>query len=399
MHIALWSPGWPLESYHNGIVTYVHSMKQELEGLGHRVSVFTARKDPTVTDPRVHRVRHGTWGRLVRSVAGRMFPIDRDIANFGRVIAAAILAVHRRDPIDIIEMEESFGWAADIGRLSSIPVLVKLHGPAFLSLVEEELSTPAGRQRVDREGRALKCAEAIASPSSLTLSQTIERYGLKPPMQQHIVNPMTMPEGTPVWRLDRCDQKTILFVGRFDKRKGADVILRAFELLLRRRPDLKLVFVGPDLGLANPDGSWTHFESFRDSIFPAALRGQVDFRGRMPHHEIALLRVDATVTVIASRWENQGYTALEAMFQGCPVVCSDAGGCPESVIHGDTGLLARSGDPVDFALKLSRVFDDLEGAAAMGASARRHVLENHAARKVASDSLALYERVIAGARG
>src|SRR5271170_6377010 len=40
MHIAYHSPGWPLEKFHNGIVTYVHWMKHELESMGHRVSVF-----------------------------------------------------------------------------------------------------------------------------------------------------------------------------------------------------------------------------------------------------------------------------------------------------------------------------------------------------------------------
>lgn len=398
MHIALWSPGWPLESYHNGIVTYVHSMKQELEGLGHRVSVFTARKDPTVTDPRVHRVRHGTWGRLVRSVAGRMFPIDRDIANFGRVIAAAILAVHRRDPIDIIEMEESFGWAADIGRLSSIPVLVKLHGPAFLSLVEEELATPAGRGRADREGAALARASAIASPTALTLGQTIERYGLTPKLRQHIVNPISMDAETPTWRLDGCDPDKILFVGRFDRRKGADVVLQAFEMLLRTRPQLKLVFVGPDVGILQPDGSWIHFESFVRALFPAQSLGRVEFRGRMAHRDIARLRVEAMVTVVASRWENPGYTALEAMFQGCPLVCSDADACREIVSHGVTGRLARSGLAASFAAEISAMLDHPEQASQMAAAARKYVLEQHAARKVANESLDLYRRVIASAR-
>ena len=208
-----------------------------------------------------------------------------------------------------------------------------------------------------------------------------------------------MPKETPLWSLDTCDPKTILFVGRFDLPKGADVLLQAFEILLRQRPELKLIIVGPDFGLLQPDGTKIHFDAFRDALFPAPMRERVNFRGRMAYNDIALLRSQAMVTVVTSRWENQSYAALEAMFQGCPVVCSDAGGIPESVIHGQTGLLAKSGDPADFALQLTRVFDDLSGAAALGVAARRHVLENHAARKVASDSLALYERVIAGARG
>ena len=187
-------------------------------------------------------------------------------------------------------------------------------------------------------------------------------------------------------------------VGRFDRRKGGDVILTAFKELLAERPNLKLVFVGPDYGLHQPGGEVVGFDAYRDALFPPELRGRVDFRGRMAHHEISALRPRAAVTVIASRWENQGYTALEAMLQGCPVVCSDAGGCPESVIHGKTGLLARSEDAADFAAKLKAMLDDPAAAAAMGAAARRHVLEHHSAERVARQSLALYERMIANAR-
>jgi glycosyltransferase involved in cell wall biosynthesis len=395
MHIALWSPGWPLEKHQNGIVTYVHWMKLELERSGHRVSVFTGKVDASVIDPDVHHVRRGWWGITVRRLARRLFSTERDIFEWGAVIARHMLEVHRRDPIDVIEMEESFGWSADVSRITSIPVLVKLHGPAFLSLIDEELTTPFARERVEREGRALALATAIASPSSLTLKQTLERYQLAPRIQQHVVNPLTMDERTPVWRLDACDPKTILFVGRFDKRKGADVVLHAFELLLRERPELKLVFVGPDSGLSQPDGTRIHLEAFRAAVFPEALRGRVEFRGRMANRDIAALRVQAMVTVIASRWENQGYTALEAMFQGCPVVVSDAGGSPESVVDGRTGLLTRSEDAGHFASRLRAMVDDPQAAAAMGTAARRHVIETHSAAKVASESLLLYERLIA----
>ena len=397
MHIAMWSPGWPLEKYQNGIVTFVDAMKKELEALGHRVSVFAPPADGSSPEESVHRVRRGIAARLARRAFYRMFPIDRDLLTFGEVVAAAILAVHRRDPIDVIEMEESFGWADDVARITRIPTLVKLHGPAFLSMLEEELSTSRGRDRVEREGRCLARADAIASPSQLTMAQTIERYRLSPAIQEHVFNPIGGSFDLPLWTPGGCERDTLLFVGRFDRRKGADVILNAFKELLAERPDLKLVFVGPDYGLHRPGGEVVGFDAYRDALFPPELRGRVDFRGRMAHHEISALRPRAAVTVIASRWENQGYTALEAMLQGCPVVCSDAGGCPESVIHGKTGLLARSEDAADFAAKLKAMLDDPAAAAAMGAAARRHVLEHHSAERVARQSLALYERMIANA--
>jgi glycosyltransferase involved in cell wall biosynthesis len=399
MHIAFWSPAWPLAKFQNGIITYVHWMKREFEREGHRVSVFTTGLDASTNEPGVYDVPEARPPLLVRAYrqASRPWrPQFRDVFEFSREIAQHVLAVHRRDPIDIIEMEESFGWFADVARRTSIPLLVKLHGPAFLSLVDDELNSPFGREKIDREGDALRTARVIVAPSESTLTQTIERYSLAPLETRRIVNPLTMDERTPLWRLKSCDRNTILFVGRFDLRKGGDIVLKAFLSALEVRPDLKLVFVGPDRGLPASDGTRIHFKPYCDSLFPAELRDRVDFRGPLSNDAIAELRTQAMVTLVASRWESQGYTVLEAMFQGCPLVSTDAGGVPETVTNGVTGLLAKSGDPSAFAVQLGAMCDDPEGAAAMGEAARRHVLDQHAPNKIAEETLDMYSRVILG---
>ena len=396
MHIALFSPAWPLDKYQNGIVTYVHWTKLELERLGHRVSVFSAAPDTPAGIPNVYTVRRGRWGSLLRRGAARFFPFERDIFTFGKVVAASVLAVHRRDPIDVIEMEESFGWFDDVARITSVPTLVKLHGPAFLSMIEEELATPYGQSRVAHEGRALARADVIAAPSHKTLAQTLERYKLTPRVSAHIANPLTVASDAPLWQLDTCDRGTILFIGRFDKRKGADVVLRAFASMLPRRPDLRLIVVGPDNGLLQADGRLIRFEAFCADLFPGELRSRVDYRGSMPNREVAQLRAKAFVTVSASRWENASYAALEALLQGCPLVLSDAGGNPEIVTDGVTGRLAQSENPASFAEQLLAMLDDPQAAARMGAAGRQFVQQLHSPAKIARDSLELYARVIAG---
>lgn len=395
MHIVFWSPAWPLEKFHNGIVTYVHWMKLELERQGHRVSIFTNELHPSASDPRVHEVRPSTWDKLLRRIPSRRRTREDEVFGASSLIASAINQLHRRDPIDVVEMEESFGWCADVAKRTSLPVVVKLHGPAFLSMLGEELETPFGREKVEREGIALRSAAAIISPCQSTLDQTIARYALRPKLQRHIVNPMTLSKEAPIWKLNSSDRNTILFVGRFDLRKGGDIVLRAFSQISAGGRRIKLIFAGPDVGIPGTDGNRVHFEAFRDSLFPSDQRGQIDFRGRVSNHEIAQLRTQAMVTLVASRWENQGYTLLEAMLQGCPVVSSDAGGCPESVFDGKTGLLAKSENVASFAAKLTSLLDDPGKAAALGDAARRHVVAVHPASKVAADSLEVYGQVIA----
>ena len=393
LHIALWSPAWPLAQYQNGIITYVHWMRPALEALGHRVSIFTGEVGAGVTDREVHVARERLGKSIARLLTAKKPSPGGGVFEFSQLIASEMLRVHRQNPIDVVEMEESFGWSADVARRTGIPVLVRLHGPAFLSHSEEELNTDFGRLRIDRERAALRQAETIVSPCRKTLLQTIERYQISNPEVHHIVNPMSMDEGTPLWRLADCDRDSILFVGRFDLRKGADVVLQAFRSALRQHPRLRLIFVGPDSGLASPTGK-IHFEQYREQLFPPELRDRVQYHGRMANRDVARLRTRSMITVIASRWENQGYTVLEAMYQGCPVVCTDSGGCPENVVHGVRGTLARSGDPESFAEQMLAMVNDPAEAERLGQAARRYVLEEHAPDAVASVSVDLYRRML-----
>jgi len=392
MHVAFWSPAWPLAKYPNGIITHVHAMKLELERRGHRVSVFTATLDDCGRGDGVFLVRRSRWDNL----RDRLLRAHGEWTSFNlsTSIAAAIAREHRRNPIDIIEMEESFGWCADVERRTALPMVVKLHGPAFLTMLEGERETPFGREKVAREGRALARCHTIVSPSQANLQRTIERYGLAGKDTQVIVNPISMDESGPVWDLNGCDRRTILFVGRFDPHKGADVLLRAMRSVLQSYPDARLIFVGPDKGLPAPSGGVQRFAAYRDALFPPEARARIDFRGRLPHAELGVLRAAAMVTVVASRWESQCYTLLEAMAQGCPVVSTDAGACPEIVTHGRTGLIARSEDPEAFAAQICAVFRDPDAAAAMGCAAREHVQRHFSVTTVVDTMLERFQRTI-----
>lgn len=392
MHVGLVSPAWPVGEFANGIVTYVHHLRSELLNLGHRVSVFTNVLGATSIDAGVYRVAPTLCQRVARRLARLGGDPSSDILEWGRAIAATIQAVHRADPIDIVEMEESFGWCAQVRELASPPVLVRLHGPAFLTLGEEAGRPGLARTRIEREGEALRGTAALVSPSDSALRCTAQRYGLEAPIQAVIPNPLKA-EG-PRWEPERCEGKTLLFVGRFDRLKGGDTALIAFRRLLEADRELKLVFVGPDAGWYAADGRRTGFDEFCSSLFTPEERRSVQFLGMLPAAEIRALRTRAAATLVLSRWETQGYTALEAMLQGCPLIVSDAGALREVVQHGTTGLVARLDDIDDVCANVKRMLDDPRAAREMGRNAQRFVAERHAPRRIAARALGLYDQVI-----
>jgi len=339
MKIGMYVPSWPPGSTPNGIVTYASYMVPALRKLGNEVYVLTAdarSRDPYAIDIREFIEPRKFWHRIL----GTLSPSEARFNVGAAPLAAAIKHLVEQKKIEILEMEETFGLSYAVSKLNLIPVVVRLHGPWFLNKRSED----ADRER--REGRAIKAAQVVTSPSLETLKKTVERYGLK---QKHlcIQNPIEMPDHQ--WSRAGCDRNSILFVGRFDKIKGGDLVLEAFGNLASERPELKLTFIGPGID-GTPPG--------------------VNCTGTLPYSEVAKLRTKHFLTISASRYEVFGYTVLEAMSFGCPVVASNIGGIPELIHDGENGLLFDAGNVDSMVQAIQRLLDNPELAEKLGVRAR-----------------------------
>jgi glycosyltransferase involved in cell wall biosynthesis len=397
MHIAYYSPTWHSGANPSGVVTYVRGMRDELQRQGHRVSVLTGDCDAPAEN--VYPVLP-SFAALARSwVRSRLFPAQHEVLRWGEILAASLAQLHRHSPVDVFEMEESFGWFGAIAARLGVPVVVKLHGPAFVTLLDEERGSPFAAAKIEAEGTALRTAKVITSPSKRTLDATLAHYRLAPSIAARIANPLSLPPGAPVWNLDTCDRRIVLFVGRFDRLKGADLMLKAFARLLASYPELRLVFVGPDLGIRGDDGRLVHMAEMTSRLFTASQSKQVTATGALSAEAVCSLRAEAFVTVIASRRENQSYTLVEAMMQGCPIVASDTGGQSEAVRDGVRGLLVPVGDEGELAARIRELLEDPPKAARLGREARSYALAEHAPREVAARTLEVYRGAIAMAAG
>jgi glycosyltransferase involved in cell wall biosynthesis len=141
----------------------------------------------------------------------------------------------------------------------------------------------------------------------------------------------------------------ILFVGTIEPRKNLPVLFEAYERVLRRRPD------APDLILAGKtveqSGAILQYLASR-----TPLTGHVQQRGYVSDEERQQLYRDASMLVLPSLEEGFGFTALEAMQIGVPVVASNRGALPEVV--GSAGLLVDPKDPEGFALAIESLLAD-----------------------------------------
>jgi glycosyltransferase involved in cell wall biosynthesis len=193
--------------------------------------------------------------------------------------------------------------------------------------------------------------------------------------------------------LGKCDKKKILFVGRFDRHKGADILIEAFATIARKMPATELLFVGPDLGLEK-DGKCWGIKDYIRRVMPAAYRGNVRWLGQLSAEAITKLRKKSFITIIPSRYENFGNVLLESMSFGCPTVASSVGGNPEIMEQERNGLLFQTEDPDDLAGKALRLLGDEVLAERLGKQAAEDMETKYHPQKIARQMLDYYAEIL-----
>lgn len=403
MRIAFMSPCWPHDRVANGIATYVAHVRDGLAARGVEAHVLASDVDPELNDPTVHRLPETSPPRSLpvrvrQSLAGLVSRNLRIQESLGFRIAQAVREIDASTALDLFELEETFGVAAVVRRHVPTPIVVRLHGP--WCEVGPMVGHPRDREfrmRCRAEIQAISSAHGVSSPSRAALDRVREHYGVTLPEARVIPNPVKIPDEREAWSRGKSEDETLLFVGRFDRVKGADVLLEAFAHLAPRRPKLRLRFLGPDTGLMLGEREVSFDEYVADRI-PGDVRGRIDYEGAQPGEVVARARERATVTVACSRYETFPLTVLEAMAAGCPVVASAVGGIPELLRDGENGLLFPSESVEGLASAVERLLDDRELGARLGAAARRDTRARFGLEAVAAETEAFHREVVAAAR-
>ncbi len=172
-------------------------------------------------------------------------------------------------------------------------------------------------------------------------------------------------------RIDDARAPVVLTVSRFapGRSKGHVAVLQALKQLRDRGISARYVIAG--------DGDdRARIEAIAGTL---GMRAHVEFIGRVSDENLARLYRSADVFALVSGFEMDGapqgegvpLVVLEAQACGVPAITSSRDGSAESIIDGETGVLADPGDPVAIAAALERLLCDGELRRRMGAAARR----------------------------
>jgi glycosyltransferase involved in cell wall biosynthesis len=390
----MYAPSWPPSDDANGIVTYASYIIPALRELGHQIYVLSPNVktcDKYTIDLNDFDEKAQFWQRILYKIS----PSFTHFSEMSKRLVRAVKYMVDEYGVELLEMEESFGISKAVSDLDLIPVVVRLHGPWFLN-GRSSHPTSEDVQRMTRECEAIRSASFVTAPSVYVLDTVINRYSLHGRNKETfdlscLPNPIEIPKHQ--WQLSECDRNSLLFVGRFDAIKGGDTVVRAFGELAKTNPSLKLTFVGPDRGINGPNGKIIFFEEYARNVLSADALPRITFKNALLRSEIAALRRKSFITLCASEVEIFGYTALEAMAFGCPVVASSVGGVAEMVNSDQNGLLFNAGDAQQMASAIQSLIDDTDKAARLGSNARSRA-ETFSARNVANHTADYYSQAI-----
>ena len=158
--------------------------------------------------------------------------------------------------------------------------------------------------------------------------------------------------------------RNILYVGRLDKLKGLDILLRAVAGL-EDMPDVRLMVVGGTVG----DQETTDLRTLAREL---GIETRVDFLGSVDQALLPRYYAASDVCVLPSHYESFGLAALEAAACEKPVVASNVGGLPSIVLSGETGYLISWQCPGPFATCIELLLENHYLRRSLGRAARKH---------------------------
>src|SRR3989344_3192787 len=163
--------------------------------------------------------------------------------------------------------------------------------------------------------------------------------------------------------------KTIITTSRLVRKNGVDTLIKAMAILYvqHRMSNIKLQILG----------GGQEEKKLKELAKELKVEEVVQFLGHIEPGKVYEYLMEADIFVRPSRTEGLGSSFLEAMGAGLPIIGTQAGGIPDFLKDGETGLFCKVDDPKDLAEKMKKMITDEDLAKRIAENGRRLVLEKY----------------------
>ncbi len=371
MKIALVSP-YDF-AYPGGVTNHISALDYRFTKMGHEVRVIAPAS------------------QVVPDFGDRFIPIGkpRPVPASGSIVritislrlASKIKAVLSEENFDIIHLHEPFMpmLCSAVLRFSNIANVGTFH--ACRGRPGYHFGRPISTIILKRRARKLHGKIAVSKAAMEFANEHV--FGDYEIIPNGVDLDRFSPDVSPIDEF--CDGKlNILFVGRLEKRKGLDYLLKAYKQVKKEVSNSRLIIIGPGTRLGKRYKKWVKHNNLADVIFVGYVSSD-----ELPRY---YKTADIFCSPATGR-ESFGIVLLEAMAVGKPIVASNIEGYAAVVTHSVEGLLVPPKDSAKLAQVLISLLNDKSLRQQMGDRGRVKAL-NYGWDNIAQRVLNYYERTL-----
>ncbi len=398
LRICLLSSGYPPLHY-DGVGRLTNLMARGLFERGHTVHVLSRGERAQISfydGAYVHQIPN----RLERYAQYRRLNNLYHALNYSHTLHDEIKRLILNDDIQIVD---SPLWQTEgLVTLQSgiVPVVTRLvTGLRQINDLHqsraEELDTLGDLEQVFLQRAAHLLPNTLATLTTLAKLYALPHVDQRSTIVPYGVIPVPEDQIAPFDLARAADERTVLFVGRLEKRKGILDLFQAIPLVLQKFPRAKFIIAGADN--SHNDGfryrGGLDYASYFAAHYPD-YGARVKFMGAVSDQVLQSLYQSCDLFVAPSLYESFGLIYLEAMNYAKPVIGCCVGGIPEVVEAGVTGVLVEPQAPAALAEAIVQLLRAPEKLRELGLAGRARLLAHFTYLRMARDFERVYRQVI-----
>ena len=392
MKIALICPAFLPASQFGGILFLFYDLARESSNSGHDVTVFTTDLDfannlHTFNKhlPRIEKIHNFKINRTSIWFSFGLFFVNPKIYSQ--------ISKNNPDIIHTIGIRSFQSFiAALISKKKNIPLIISdqgglsthpsLKNEPLLKRLLYKLQTPMIRYIANQASKVIVANEYEKEIFSEFVDKS--RIGI---VRNGINLEILDSKETDFMKKHGIKEPFILFLGRFTKIKGIDVLLHAIKIVKKERVSLKTKFVimGVDFGFQN--------EMF-DMINKLKIANEVIVIKNPSRDDVITAYKKSKFLVLPSRWELSPLTPLEGFAFKKPVISTNVHGIPYTISNGKNGILVEPDDPLSLSNAILELYDNEEKCREFGISGYNLVQTECNSLRMTEETLEIYKKVI-----
>ncbi len=346
---------WPVIG---GLEHVVKALAEGMAKLGHEVHVITSTygakgrpKEETVNGVHVHRVRSVRLG-----YPDLTYPLEYPI---DLLKSADVVHGHSQNSLFTVKMIEK---AKELGAKTAMHFMaidsMNDHPNPFIRLVGPHYARHMLHKALKISD--IKLVRAIRDGTILKTKYGIDTYFVPDGVDEDFIR--TPNKATTFLSRYQLYEPYVLFLGRLDKLKGIDILIKAMSLVKKEVPELKAVIAGP--------GDQRPYKTLAEKL---GIKSHIIFTGPL-QGEIKIGAIDASLTLThPSLRETFPLVVMEVWAREKPVVTTPVGDIPYRVKHGENGILIPPRNPKALADAIILLFQDENLRKKLGTAGKRQV--------------------------